>query len=174
MKRFFALLLLLFIPVVLFSQTHFDIPYRAVYDTVTHQTTRAVLDFFFNPANDSTVREVINSGSVDLNVIADMWSVAAGAGGGTDTLTIEVYGLTTKKFPIATYGTDVQITFPTDSTRLGTIPVSSTTSITSFSLDDKFSTFFMFDGVRVVLKTGGSDLDSVKTWSNCRMYNPNP
>ena len=97
MKKFIFLSLLLV--ACLNAQTHFDIPHSAQFDTVTATTTTAYRDFFFNSASDSSWREVINSGALDLNVLADMWSTNET----TDTITVKAVGLTTKKLEYSPY-----------------------------------------------------------------------
>lgn len=170
MKKLFITLVLLFLNTTLFGQTSYDSPRTTVGDTlslVNVSDSRDTQDFWFNPANLVTSKYFYNYGIVDINVEGDVIS------GTTDTLVVECYGLKKIKHSITEgHGADGYSTYATDSTRLGTMPLTTTKSLKSFGVDLEMSTFFQYDGIRVVLKLGGTDADSVHVWSQARVYIP--
>ncbi len=140
------------------NPTYFDSPRRMSRDTVG-VLTRLTRDFYFNPGNKST-QEFYNGGTIDLHIQQYMF------GAGTATLTIEAYGIIIRKYATKAKpaGDDSSVTAYIDSSRIASFTVDSTLKV--YALDGLFTTFKMFDGVRIVEKT--STADSVEVWSGLR------
>jgi hypothetical protein len=156
MKRF--ILFLAFCGVA--SAQFLEIPRVAQKDTLSTRT-RITRNFFFNLLNNPEVGRDKYYGPVDLYLRG---SVKAE----TDTLTIEAYGLYFKLL----YGASAFDTTAVDSHRVGTMPLTTSSLGKTFVIDPLWTNFPLYDGVRIVIKKGGSDVDSVTTYSNCRL-NPN-
>lgn len=158
MKKVF---LMLMIAVPLLAQKFVEAPGYMVKDTL-NVTTRCVRDFYFNSAN-SAMGYSATAGSIDLDIYADVINGTPA----TDTMTVELYGLKRKFL-------DATSIYPTlmvgDSINVGTVALSSTATFESYAIDVLYSSFEMFDGVRVVYKKGGSDDDSLVVYSNVRCY----
>jgi len=133
--------------------TFADFPRAMAKDTL-NTLTRVTRDIWFNAANTAGYG-TLNNGSIDLSIYATIAS-------GSDTLTVEAYGLTAKNIE----GT--LTTFVGDSTRIGTVIVDGALHI--FALESYYTQFPMFDGVRVVLKKGGTDADNDTVWTSARIY----
>jgi hypothetical protein len=158
-----------------FGQTKYDSPYYTIVDTVSyiatvrHDNKRVVRDFYFNPANSSTSTYSYNYGIADLNIETQCYSSEDNA----DTIRVDIYGL--KKIAhkkTQGHTSDTVVTYAVDSTYVGTVPVSTTLSFKHFALDLIMSTYYQYDGIRVVYKTGGFDPDSCHVWSQIRNYRP--
>lgn len=161
MKKLFLCFIFLLIWTGVWGQnnpTYFDIPRKMVYDS-TGVANRAVRDFYFNTGSDSTGK-FYNGGTVDLNFSHIM------TGTGTATLTVEAYGIIRVVSPKIgnPVGADSVITAYIDSTRLASFTVDSTWR--ALAVDGLFTTFKMYDGIRVVWKS--STQDSVDVWSLLR------
>jgi hypothetical protein len=158
MKKVF---LMLVIAVPIWAQQFVEAPRYMVKDTL-NVTTRCVRDFYFNSAN-SAMSYSASAGSIDLDIYADVINQSAA----TDTMTVEIYGLKRKMV-------DASAIYPTvmvgDSMNVGTIALSSTATFESYAIDVLYTSFEMFDGLRVVYKKGGSDDDSLVVYSNVRCY----
>lgn len=140
------------------NPTYFDSPRRMARDTVG-VVTRETRDFYFNPGNNSS-QEFYNGGTIDLHIQQYMF------GAGEATLTIEAYGIIIRKYaqlgnPV---GLDSSVTAYIDSSRIASFTVDSTLKV--YPLDALFTTFKMYDGVRLVYKTSSND--SVEVWSGLR------
>jgi hypothetical protein len=156
MKKY--LLFILLLPTILLAQKFVEYPSTMISDTL-YSSTRVTRDYWFNDRNARGF-QTINSGAVDIDIYPTMASSVAG----TDTLTIEAYGLKYKKIA----GTDY--TMAGDSVRLGIVEVD--TLLHSFILEDAYTTMGliipMIDGIRLVFKKGGSDADSTNVYSNSK------
>jgi hypothetical protein len=164
MKKVFFLLFIL--TGVTFGQNFYDSPSRAVMDTLG-TVSYITRDFYFNPANTNT-GVIWNNGTSELKVVSTTYSVIQTV----DTLTVDAWGITLIKHKKPFWAKNETVSYYTDSTRIGTVPVTADTSLKNFAFDQIFSTFYTYDGVRVKYKLGGSDADSVKIWSVVRLYIP--
>ena len=138
------------------AQTVIECPTVAVKDTMVVRT-RVTRDFYFNSLNSPTLARLYY-GLVDLDLKV---SVATS----TDTVTVVVYGI--KRKTIAGSGT--LETSVLDSTVVAAIPITATATWYSYPLDPLWTYFDLFDGIRVVYKAGGSDLDSFTSYANLRV-----
>ncbi len=172
MKKLITIVLILLVSIPLFGQTKYDSPRSAAMDTlVACTTTRVVRDIYLNPANDASAYPE-SYGVLDLQIVADMWSSVET----TDTLTVEAYGIKrVRHSKTQGWATDGLTTYAVDSTRIGTIPVTTTATLNHYALDLLFTTLYQYDGFRIVLKSNGAEAtrtDSVKTWTQIRSYVP--
>jgi len=167
MKRIFLFLLfsaVLLLSAGLFAQGFEDIPKTAAKDTLSTRT-RITKDIYFTPSNSASIGKDKYYGVVDFQVKGNCTATDV-----TDTLTIEVYGLLYKLLS----GASAYAASAIDSHRVGTMPLTATSSWTVFNIDPLWTNFPMFDGLRFVIKKGGTDTDSVTVYTSVRLQPEGP
>lgn len=160
MKKVIFLFMCVLTTKLLFAQ-YADCPTRPVLDTLYTSATRVTRDFYYNSENTATAQfGQVFIGPVDLNFGTGMQSTGAGG----DTITIEVYGIKRQIIPgQTTWGNDY-----IDSHRVAIVTVDSVWY--SYPIDPLWSDFPLFDGLRFVYKSGGTDDDSTDVMSNIRIW----
>ena len=158
------LLLLILLPIVVLAQvTTIECPYLMQLDTLKGAVISS--DFWFNSEDDST-RKVVFTGTIDL----DIYPIMISGGAGSDTFYVDVWGLKIKKrqgnVSTATGVGQLEI-FAQDSTRLTFAAVD--TLLHTWRLEEEFSHMNLWDGIRVKYRQNGSDLDTVKVWTNLKI-----
>jgi hypothetical protein len=136
-----------------------DIPKSAAKDTLSTRT-RITRDFYYTASNSASIGKEKYYGPIDLQIKGNCTATDV-----TDTLTVEAYGLLYK---ILSGGT-TYATAATDSHRVGTFPLTATSTWKVFTVDPLWTNFPLFDGLRIVIKKGGTDTDSVTTYSCLRI-----
>jgi len=168
MKRTaFMILVMALMASSIFAQASFtEVPTIMPKDTI-HTRTRITRDFYFNNKNSSSWT-IENWGNVDIDIYPTMASSSPAKGG--DSLTVEAYGLKRKRREdnVDSYGRGTIDAFALDSTRIVTYLVVDTT-LHTYPLESYFDLFWMYDGVRLVIKNTGADVDSVTVWSNVKL-----
>ena len=168
MKRTaFMILAIVLMAFSIFAQASFvEVPTIMPKDTI-HARTRVTRDFYFNNKNDASWA-IENWGNIDIDIYPTMASDSPAKGG--DSLTVEAYGLKRKRREdnVDSYGRGTIDAFALDSTRIVTYLVVDT-ALHTYPLESYFDMFWMYDGVRLVIKNGGNDLDSVTVWSNVKL-----
>ncbi len=155
--RNYVVVLFMIIAMPLLGQNFVDCPQYMVMDTLFTQT-RVVRDFYFNMNNDST--------SLNRHIGPVDYSILAKVGSATDTLTVEAYGITRKLLTgLTNYRTEYA-----DSVRVATISLTTAYAFNTYPIDPLFVNFRVYDGIRIVLKKGGSDDDEDTSYHNIRIW----
>lgn len=141
------------------AQNLVDMPYTLQKDTV-YTRTRVTHDLYFTSTGAYGI-ERVQFGPLDLHIyalLASHWTVS-----GSDTLTVEAYGIVKR----SRSGVTSMETHYVDSTRISAA-VYADTVFHVIPIDPLYSNLPLYDGIRLVFKKGGSDLDSVDVYSGFR------
>ncbi len=153
MKRFalIAVLALSLAPCLMAQVAYIDLPSPAAKDTAWTRTRITRTIDFLRFGNRQY-------GATDLDIYANVVAV-------TDTVTVLVYPF---KFKQLTSGVWVTETYA-DSTVLGTMALTTTLKLFTFSVDQSFSSYPIIDGFVEVLKKNGTDVDHDTFYSSARV-----
>jgi hypothetical protein len=158
MKKILIVILGVLLGSQVFAQSLYtDIPQVAPKDTL-YGLSRVTHDFYLNGANTFGTSARL-AGPIDLHVYATLEEA-----GTADTLTVELYGIVKKLMA----GSGTYTTNYVDSTRISAAVADSTFYV--YPVDPFWTDFPIYDGLRVVLKKGGSDTDSVNTFIGFRVW----
>lgn len=139
------------------AQTFMECPEVALKDTA-YVRTRITRDIYFNPENSPLLgRRFV--GPVDLDIKVSCLTA-------TDTATVEVYGIKRKRIT----GSTTLETVALDSHRVAQIPLTATATWYTYAIDPLWTYFPNFDGLRIVIKQGGSDDDDDTFYENLRVW----
>ena len=164
MKKLFLSFILLLIWTGVWGQnqaTYFDSPRKMTRTFI--DATRVTVDYYINMGNNSS-QEFYNDGTLDLHIQQIM------IGQNTATLTIEAYGILRRKYATAAVpaGNDSTVTAYIDSTRVASFSIDNVVKI--YALDGLFTTFKMYDGIRLALKLTTHDSAYVFSGLRNRYY----
>jgi len=163
MKMKNIIFFMIMFPLITLAQgTMIECPYLMQLDTLKGSVVTR--DIWFNN-DDNPSRSFIFTGIVDL----DIYSIMKSGDAGSDSFTVDVWGLKNKKRQgnVTVRGVGVTETFAQDSTRLTTVVVDST--LQTLRLDTDFTNISLWDGIRIKFRQNGNDLDTVKVWTNLKI-----
>ncbi len=164
MKKLFLCFTFLLICSTVLAQnqaTYFDSPRRMTRTFI--DASRVTVDYYINMGNDVD-QEFYNDGTLDLHIQQFM------VGQNTATLTIEAYGILVRDYATAAVpaGNDSTVTAYIDSTRIASFSIDEVVKI--YAIDGLFTTFKMYDGIRLALKLTSQDSAYVFSGLRNRYY----
>ncbi len=164
MKKLFLCICFLFISSEVWAQnqaTYFDSPRRMTRTFL--DASRVTVDYYINMGNKNT-QTFYNDGTLDLHIQQIM------IGQSTATLTIEAYGILRRNYATAAVpaGNDSTVTAYVDSTRVASFSIDNVVKI--YAVDGLFTTFKMYDGIRLALKLTVQDSAYVFSGLRNRYY----